>query len=42
LAHVTWHGAQPPDGSILLESEPFEPLINFLVLLVQQLWPKNN
>jgi len=48
LAHVTWPRAQVFDGSIKfslkarLESESFEPLIDFLVFLVQTLWPKIN
>jgi len=45
LAHVTWPRAQLLDGTISLklsletrlESESFEPLINFLVFLVQKL-----
>ena len=45
LAHVTWPRAKPLDQSILLkfsletwlESESFEPLINFLAFLVQML-----
>ena len=43
LAHVTWPRAQPLDGSISLkfsletwlESKCFEPLINFISLLVK-------
>jgi len=27
---------------IRLDSESFEPLINFLAFVVQKLWPKNN
>jgi len=50
LAHVTWRRAQLLDGSISLkclletrlEYELFEPLINFLAFLVQQLWFKIN
>ena len=46
---VTWPKVQPLDGSISLkfslearlESESFEPLINFLAFLVQKL-SKNN
>jgi len=42
--HVTWPRAQPLNGSIslkfpletMLESKPFEPLINFLAFLVQK------
>jgi len=45
LAHVTWPRAQLLDESISLklsletrlESESFEPLINFLAFLVQKL-----
>ena len=45
LAHVTWPRAQLLDGTISLklsletrlESESFEPLIDFLVFLVQKL-----
>ena len=45
-AHVTWPRAQPLGQSISLkfslenrlESESFEPLINFLAFLVQKLW----
>jgi len=45
LAHVTWPRADPLGQSILLkfsletrlESESFEPLIDFLALLVQKL-----
>ena len=48
LAHVTWPRAQPLGQSISLkfsletrlESESFEPLINFLAFLVQKLWSK--
>jgi len=50
LANVTWSRAQTQDGSILLkfsletrlESESFEPLTNFLLFVVQTLWPKIN
>jgi len=50
LAHVTWPTAQPLDGSISLkfsweirlESESFEPLINFITFLVQKLGSKTN
>jgi len=50
LAHVTWPRAQLLDESISLklsletrlESESFEPLINFLAFLVQKLWSKIN
>ena len=50
LAHVTWPRAQPLGQSVLLkflletrlESESFEPLINFLAFLVQRLWSKIN
>ena len=50
LAHVTWPRGQPLEGSILLkfsletrlESEFFEPLIDFLAFLVQRLWPEIN
>jgi len=46
LAHVAWPRAQPPGQSISLkfsletrlESESFEPLIDFLANLVQKLW----
>jgi len=46
--YLTW--AQPLDGSILLkfsvetrlESKSFETLIDFVVCLVQKLWPKIN
>jgi len=45
LDHVTWSRAQPLNQSISLkflletwlESESFEPLINFLAFLVQKL-----
>ena len=45
LAHVTWPMAQPLGQSVSLkfsletrlESESFEPLIDFLVFLVQKL-----
>ena len=45
LAHVTWPRAQPLSQSVSLkfsletrlESESFEPLIDFLVFLVQKL-----
>jgi len=47
MAHLPW--AQPQVGSILfkflletrLESESFEPLINFLMLLVKKLLSNN-
>ena len=50
LAHVAWPRAQPLGQSVLLkfsletrlESESFEPLINFLTFLVQKLWSKIN
>ena len=50
LAHVAWPRAQPLGQSISLkfsletrlESESFEPLINFLVFLVQKLLSKIN
>jgi len=50
MAHVAWPRAQPLGQSVLLkflletrlESESFEPLINFLVFLVQKLWSKIN
>jgi len=50
LAHATWPRAQPLDQSIWLnfsletrlECESFEPLIDFLVFLVQTLWSKTN
>ena len=50
LAPVAWPRAQPLGQSISLkfsmetrlESEYFEPLINFLTLLVQKLWSKIN
>jgi len=46
LAHVAWPRAQPLGQSVSLkfsletrlESESFEPLIDFLVFLVQKLW----
>jgi len=46
LAHVAWPMAQPLGQSIslkfsletTLESESFEPLIDFLTFLVQKLW----
>ena len=46
--YLTW--TQPLDGNISLkvsletrlESESFETLINFLMFLVQKLWPKIN
>ena len=50
LAHVAWPRAQPL-GQIVsqkfsletrLESESFEPLIDFLAFLVQKLWSKMN
>jgi len=50
LAHVTWPRAQPLGQSFSLkfsletrlESESFEPLIDFLAFLVQNLWFKIN
>jgi len=50
LAHFAWPRAQPLGQSvslkflleIRLESESFEPLINFLAFLVQKLWSKIN
>jgi len=47
---VTWIWAQLQEGSILLkflletrlESQTFEPLIDFAVCLVQKLWPVSN
>ena len=50
LAHVTWPRAQPLDQSVSLkhllqtrlESESFEPLIDFLAFLGQKLWSKIN
>jgi len=50
LAHVTWPRAQPPGQSISLkfsletrlESESFEPSINFLTFLVQKFLSKLN
>jgi len=50
VAHVTWPRAELLDGSISLkfsleirlESESFETLINFLMFLLQKLWPKIN
>jgi len=50
LAHVAWPRAQLVDQSISLkfsletrlESESFEPLINFLAFLVPKLWSKIN
>ena len=50
LAHVTWPRAQPLGQSISLkfpletslESESFEPLIDFLAFLGQKLWSKIN
>jgi len=50
LAHVTWPRAQPLGQSVLLkfsletslESESFEPLIDFLAFLVQNVWFKIN
>ena len=49
FGYVTWPSAQTLDVSILLtfslettlESESFEPLINFLTFLVQKLWSIN-
>jgi len=45
MAHVAWPGAQPLDQSVslkfsletMLESESFEPLIDFLTFLIQKL-----
>ena len=50
LAHITWPRAQPLGQSISLkfsletrlESESFEPLINFLAFLVQKLGSQIN
>jgi len=50
LAHVAWPRAQPLGQSVTLkfsletrlESESFEPLIDFLAFLVQKLWSKIN
>jgi len=50
LAHVAWPKAQPLGQSVSLkfsletrlESESFEPLIDFLAFLVQKLWSKIN
>ena len=50
LAHATWPGAKPLDEGISLkfllqnrlESNSFEPLIDFLAFVVQKLWPKHN
>ena len=50
LAHVPWPRAQPLGQSVSLkfpletrlESESFEPLIDFLAFLVQKLWFKIN
>jgi len=50
LAHVTWSRVQPLGQSVTLkfsletriESESFEPLIDFLAFLVQNLWFKIN
>jgi len=50
LAHVARPGAQLPGQSVSLkfslesrlESESFEPLIEFLTSLVQKLWSKIN
>jgi len=48
LAHVAWPRAQPLGQSVLLKFsletrlESFEPLIDFLALLVQKLWSKIN
>ena len=50
LAHVAWLRAQLLGQSVLLkfsletrlESESFEPLIDFLAFLVQKLWSKIN
>jgi len=49
-AHVAWSRAQPLGQSVSLkfsletrlESKSFEPLINFLMFLVQKLWSKIN
>jgi len=48
LAHVTWPRAQPADQSTSLkfsveawlESESFEPLIDFFVFVIQKLGSK--
>ena len=50
LAHVVWPRAQPLGQSVSLkfslesrlESESFEPLIDFVAFLVQKLWSKIN
>ena len=50
LAHVSWPRAQSLGQNVSLkfsmetrlESESFEPLIDFLVFLVQKLWSKIN
>ena len=50
LAHVAWPRAQPLGQTVSLkfsletklESESFEPLIDFLAFLVQNLWSKIN
>jgi len=50
LTHVAWPRAQPLGQSVSLkfsletklESESFEPLIDFLAFLVQKLWSKIN
>ena len=50
LAHVAWPRVQPLGQSVSLkfsletrlESESFEPLIDFLAFLVQKLWSKKN
>jgi len=50
LAHAAWPRAQPLGQSVSLkfsletglESESFEPLIDFLAFLVQKLWSKIN
>jgi len=50
LSHVAWARAQPLGQSVSLkfsletrlESESFEPLIDFLKILVQKLWYKTN
>jgi len=50
LAHVAWSRAQPLGQSVSLqfsletrlESESFEPLIDFLAFLGQKLWSKTN
>ena len=50
LAHVAWPRTQPLGQSVFLkfslktrlESESFEPLIDFLTFLIQKLWSKIN